>query len=516
MTSPKSARCLNIGNCSIASSMQVLQLQLESELACPECGKSLQLVTSKQSRKLKINSSSTYIAGALVVIAGTLFFTTILGRNHIFKNLLMGSSQKYTSFQDTGSIQLRLVGSNTIGSKLAPALIKGFFENKGCLNVIIKETKHDELKVSCETSGKNMIATIVSKGSSMAFNALSSGEADIGMSSRRIKPNENQVMVRFGDLTAPGSEHVIALDGLAIIVHPSNMIEKLSTDEVRSIFSNPKISSKSLNPKGGLYNIYRRNDKSGTFDSFKSSVMKGLPINSDAKEFEDSRELSSEVSNDPKGIGFVGFTHIRSAKAIPIGGKGQNALLPTRFTIATEDYPLSRRLYFYTLPSSKNPAISEFLSFTLSAKGESIIESNNFVPLSIVKQKPTSFASNLTGYNKIVQYADRLSVNFRFRSGSDQLDNKALMDLDRITKYLISTSTPASKLLLIGFADSTGDKDANIALSRLRARTVANALQTRGIIPGSITGFGADNPVASNATIEGQQKNRRVEVWVNR
>lgn len=65
-------------------------------------------------------------------------------------------------------------------------------------------------------------------------------------------------------------------------------------------------------------------------------------------------------------------------------------------------------------------------------------------------------------------------------------------------------------------ADSTGYKDANIALSRLRARTVANALKSRGIVPGVITGFGADNPVASNATLEGQQKNRRVEVWVSR
>ncbi|NBT48546.1 MAG: hypothetical protein EBT07_12155 [Actinobacteria bacterium] len=56
----------------------------------------------------------------------------------------------------------------------------------------------------------------------------------------------------------------------------------------------------------------------------------------------------------------------------------------------------------------------------------------------------------------------------------------------------------------------------DIALSRLRARTVANALKSRGIVPGVITGFGADNPVASNATLEGQQKNRRVEVWVSR
>lgn len=516
MSSARSARCLNIGNCTIANSMQVLQLEAESELICPECGKSLQLVASKRSLKLNYKTYVPYAAGAIVVIAGAVFLYFIAIGKQTANYGSSTSTQGNTSIKDAGSIRLRLVGSNTIGSKLAPALVKGFFEDKGCLKVVIKETGHDEAEVVCETSGKNMVATIISKGSSTAFETLKSGTSDIGMSSRRIKPKENQEMVSYGDLTSAGSEHVIALDGLAIITHQSNPVAKLSPEEVRSIFNNPSTSNKALNTKGGIYNIYRRDDKSGTFDTFKALVMEGLTISPTAKDFEDSRELSAEVSNDPRAIGFVGFTHIGSAKAIPIGAKGQIALLPTRFTIATEDYPLSRRLFFYTLPSSDNPHISQFVNFTLSPKGQSIVESNNFVPLSIVKQKPSSLGSSTSGYNNLVRDADRISVNFRFRSGSDQLDNKALADLDRITSYLISTSTPASKLLLIGFADSTGSKDANVSLSRLRARTVANALQSRGISPGVITGFGSDNPVASNATLDGQQKNRRVEVWVNR
>jgi phosphate transport system substrate-binding protein len=107
-------------------------------------------------------------------------------------------------------------------------------------------------------------------------------------------------------------------------------------------------------------------------------------------------------------------------------------------------------------------------------------------------------------------------VNFRFNSGSNRLDSRALADLDRVTEYLIRTSTKPDKLILIGFADNAGDPALNVILSKERAQSVASSLKTRGIIPGQITGFGAENPIASNDTPQGQQKNRRVEVWVTR
>ena len=248
--------------------MQVLQLGAEGELICPECGKSLQIVASKASLKLNYKNYVPYAIGAIVVITGAMFLYTIGTGKRTANYASSTSNQGNTSIKDAGSIRLRLVGSNTIGSKLAPALVKSFFEDKGCLNVITKETGHDEAEVVCETNGKDMVATIISKGSSTAFETLKSGTADVGMSSRRIKPKEKQEMVSYGDLTSPGSEHVIALDGLAIISHQSNAVAKLSPEEVRSIFSNPSTSNKALNPKGGFYNIYRRDDKSGTFDTF--------------------------------------------------------------------------------------------------------------------------------------------------------------------------------------------------------------------------------------------------------
>jgi phosphate transport system substrate-binding protein len=145
-----------------------------------------------------------------------------------------------------------------------------------------------------------------------------------------------------------------------------------------------------------------------------------------------------------------------------------------------------------------------------------VVEKENFIPLEIVTQRSELPAGSSSAYQAVIAGAERMSVNFRFNTGSNQLDNRALADLDRVTEFLIRTSTNPSKLVFIGFADNVGDPASNIVLSKERANAVAAALRTRGITPGRITGFGSENPVASNATPEGRERNRRVEVWVSR
>jgi len=70
--------------------------------------------------------------------------------------------------------------------------------------------------------------------------------------------------------------------------------------------------------------------------------------------------------------------------------------------------------------------------------------------------------------------------------------------------------------MLLGFADNRGGDEINQRLSEARARGVASALGQRGVEPKTVRGFGKANPVADNVTPEGQEKNRRVEVWVKR
>ena len=107
--------------------------------------------------------------------------------------------------------------------------------------------------------------------------------------------------------------------------------------------------------------------------------------------------------------------------------------------------------------------------------------------------------------------AKRLSLDFRFRTGRDELDSRATRDFDRLLGFLRGKR---GRLRLIGFSDNQGSASGNAALSLARARTIGAELDARGVHPDQIAGLGGEMPVASNDDETGRERNRRVEVWL--
>ena len=99
-----------------------------------------------------------------------------------------------------------------------------------------------------------------------------------------------------------------------------------------------------------------------------------------------------------------------------------------------------------------------------------------------------------------------------FDTGQATLKPGASMTLNRLATYL--SANPQTKVLIEGHTDSRGGDDYNIGLSERRASAVATELESRGIPAGQVQtlGRGKAYPVASNATPEGRQQNRRVEI----
>ena len=318
-------------------------------------------------------------------------------------------------------------------------------------------------------------------------------------------------------MTAPSNEHVLGLDGIAVIVHPGNRATKLTVDQVAAIFTGVIDDWKQLGGNGGKINVYARDDQSGTFDTFKALILDKTPLIAGAKRFEDSAALSDGGRQRSRRHRFRRSFDDRQREGR--GGRGRLALhrcCPTGSTVATEDYALSRRLFLYTAQSSSKPEVARFIEFVNSAKGQAVVEQTGLVPLTIHQERSTVPTGAPSAYNSLVANALRLSVNFRFRTGSSELDNRGLKDLDRVTEFLASSSVNPDRLMLFGFADSRGAAALNQTLSEDRAKTVAAALAQRGVQPKIVRGFGSAIPVADNATADGQDKNRRVEVWVAR
>jgi phosphate transport system substrate-binding protein len=288
-------------------------------------------------------------------------------------------------------VVLRLHGSNTIGARLAPALAEDFLKLQGAKEVrTVIGSKPEETTVQGTLPG-NAAPTVIeirSHGSATAFEDLLARKTDIGLSSRRISSEEMQKLGSLGDLTAPGSEHILALDGIAIIVNRDNPIDALTREQIGKIFAG-EINNWSLvdGPEGAI-KVYARDDKSGTFDSFRSLVLGGRKLVASVIRFEDSNLLSDAVARDPGGIGFIGLPYVRDAKAIAVSEPGTPPLLPNRLTVATEDYLLSRRLFLYTLPDNQNPWVGRFIDFAISHRGQNVVDAEGFVAQTIRSEVP--------------------------------------------------------------------------------------------------------------------------------
>jgi phosphate transport system substrate-binding protein len=505
----RQGRCTNFGNCGTADRKQIVPIADGADFVCPECNRPL----TDMGRAEKSGSGVGIVLGILLLL------------------LLLGGLGVYMGFHGrshTGTVPppasgattiLRLSGSNTIGSELVPALAQAFLRQLGAFDARIVPGANDQEKTVEGTLPGNSSPSLIqiqAHGSATAFTALADGSCDIGMASRKINSSEIANLSSMGDMTSPASEHILGLDGIAVIVNQANPITSLTKDQLSKIFSGAITDWSAVGGSGGAVKIYARDDKSGTFDTFKSLVLGGGNLAPSAQRFEDSAALSDAVANDANGIGFIGLPYVRSAKAIAVAEAGAMPMLPNRFTVATEDYPLSRRLYLYTPATSQNKYVRQFVQFVISKAGQDIVASNGFVAQNIEQQHQSIAVGAPAEYKRLTAGAERLSVDFRFRTGRSDLDNKALVDLDRVISFVSDLHYSGESVLLFGFADSTGGKQMNQALSENRAKTVEQQFEQRGLHPGTVRGFGSDLPVASNDTEEGREKNRRVEIWVRK
>jgi OmpA-OmpF porin, OOP family len=99
-----------------------------------------------------------------------------------------------------------------------------------------------------------------------------------------------------------------------------------------------------------------------------------------------------------------------------------------------------------------------------------------------------------------------------FDTGQATLKPGADLALNRLAEYLKGNSS--TRILIEGHTDNRGSEQYNEELSQRRAQAVATSLESRGVAPDQVqpVGRGKDFPVATNATPEGRQQNRRVEI----
>lgn len=435
---------------------------------------------------------------------------------------------------------LRLAGSTTIGDELAPALLEAYGTAKGGsdLNWTQEASAAEQLLEAKDANGKGVFTAHLSRhGSGTAFTALADAKGDIGMASRPVMPKElaSLAAAGLGDISQPGLENVLALDGLILVVNKSNPVQSLSIAQIKDVFAGRITDWSEVGGTAGPIHLVGRDSKSGTADTFNALVMSGTPVAKTVAVVDSSEGVAIKVQGDPGGIGYAGFAYLGDNRALNVTTECGLEFPPSDLYVRTEEYPLSRRLFLYTPTTPTNAQTAPFIDFALGPKGQVLVKQKGFIDL-VPEAAPVIFGRNalaidfvnmsndvaalrddfpvFANYAHRIVNGNRISTTFRFRFGSAALDARAVRDIDRLADFLKSPATAGRNVLIAGFADSVGTALGSRQLSETRARSIDALLRTKGIAAKDVIGFGRVAPVACNTSPEGREKNRRVEVWL--
>ena len=212
--------------------------------------------------------------------------------------------------------------------------------------------------------------TIGGGGTSVGITSVNNGTVDIGAASREPKSDEPQLV-----------KHLLAKDGIAIVVKPGNQVSGLTKAQVRDIFGGVIKNWKDVGGPDHAINVVVRESGSGTRTAFEEMVMAkpepAVALASTALEQNSNGGVKQVVGGDSYAIGFISFGYIDSTvKALSIDG-----VEATVENAKSGTYPIVRPLYFLTKVAPTG-LVEEFIDFCLSDEGQAIVADEGYVSIS--------------------------------------------------------------------------------------------------------------------------------------
>jgi phosphate transport system substrate-binding protein len=222
-------------------------------------------------------------------------------------------------------------------------------------------------------------------GSGTGIAALLSNTCDIAELSRELKPEEIEMAKQKG---FQPKQIIVALDGLAVVVHPANPLSLLTLDQLAAIFSGTVRNWKEVGGSDLPIVVLSREVNSGTHVYFKEHVLRRgskesqVEFAANALMMPSSQAISDEVAQNPGAIGYFGMGYISSReKALAVAKAADSPYVPpTIANVINKTYPISRPLLMVT-HGQPTGLVARFIDFVLSAEGQKIVAKIDFVPV---------------------------------------------------------------------------------------------------------------------------------------
>lgn len=199
-------------------------------------------------------------------------------------------------------------------------------------------------------------------GSGAGIEAVTNGTADIGNSSRSLTDEE-----KAGGL----EENIVAIDGIAVIVHPDNDVEDLTTDQLKKIYTGEITNWSEVGGVDEAIVVVGREAGSGTRGAFEE-ILEVEDACKYAQELNETGAVVAKIGETEGAIGYVSLDNVKdSVKALKLDG-----VEASEETIKDGSYSLQRPFVMATKGkiSEQSEAVQAIFEFIDSEAGQKVIE----------------------------------------------------------------------------------------------------------------------------------------------
>lgn len=223
-------------------------------------------------------------------------------------------------------------------------------------------------------------------GSGTGIASLINGTVDIANASRPMKDDEVEEARTNG---IEPVEHVVAIDALAVIVHPDNPVSELTIGQLADIYTGRIVNWRDVGGNDAPIILLSRETNSGTHVYFLEEVVRrGEEGNADIFAPQtmlmiSSVGITSELRRNPNAIGYDGLGYVdpEHEKILAVAQDGDSVYVqPSVETAASGEYALSRDLFMYTM-GEPTGAIADYLAWLTGPDGQQIVKNLGFVPV---------------------------------------------------------------------------------------------------------------------------------------
>ena len=224
----------------------------------------------------------------------------------------------------------------------------------------IYESKYRKIRIDVQAGG-----------SSRGILDARKGLAQIGMVSRALKKNENDL-----------KHFTLAKDGLAIIVHKSNPVAELTEDQIKQIYIKKITNWKSVNGEDKKIVVVNKAEGRSTLELFlKFFKLQNSEIKPDII-IGDNEQGIKTVSKNPNAIAYVsiGAAEYNASVGVPLKLLKFEGVEAKVRNVENGTYPLMRELNLVT-KETPNGLVDQFIKYVLSKEASQTIKDHYFVPI---------------------------------------------------------------------------------------------------------------------------------------